>query len=190
MAVLLGMWCFQAAWLAVLIYHLLVLLVTGKPARPSLDWQSISPIGWGAVAVAAAAGPAILILWPWMASTGMELNDRLEFFQMDGWVLWFFIPYFSLVHPVLEERLWRSLDPDPWQLFSLKDLAFAGYHGLVVCWFVQPIWVVLSVGSLTVASMFWRWVTWKSGSRTTALVSHAAADAAIIIAIALRSQQF
>jgi hypothetical protein len=185
-----GLWMLENAWAAMLIYHVLAVVLVRKEWRQTIQrGKRLGVMGKLAVATALCGGPALFILWPYIAVAPDQLPNQMAHFGLSGWSLWLFVAWFCIIHPVIEESLWRRMDPDPWQFVSLQDLFFAGYHGLVVCWFVTPIWVVLSLVTLWSASIFWRWITWKTQSRFTAFVSHAVADASIIIGIAIMTSR-
>ena len=188
-ATVVGLWMMQNAWAAMLIYHVLVLIVARHEIRPTLKRKKLNRLEWAAVAAALCGGPGLYFLWPMIGGEQAALAERMAFFGLTGGSLLFFVLWFSIIHPVLEESLWRSLDPKPWQLFCGQDLCFAGYHGLVVFWFVQPIWIAVSLVVLVSSSMFWRWLTWKTGSRWPAFAMHAAADASILVGIAVLSSR-
>ena len=185
LSVVVGMWCMQSAWLAMLLYHLLIGIFLQRNGWPPVNRFASDAVQWGAVILPLLSGLLLFLLWPWMEPSNGDLQGRLALFGLEGGGLWLFVLWFSVVHPILEESLWRTLDPDPWQLFCVQDLCFAGYHGLVVCWFVSGIWVILCLVVLLSSSMFWRWLTWRSGSRSAALLSHGIADLSIILAVAL-----
>lgn len=185
-AVALGLFAARSAWAAIFLYHagIVVVLFTG-------DWKQVIRRvgrGWcavGAVAGAvtgACAGVAIYVLWPYIDATNGGLRLLLAQFGLAGqsWVV--FAVYYATVHPFLEELHWRGHDPSAGAGPSWLDAAFAGYHVLVLQFFIGPFWVAVSFVVLFLVSWLWRIVTRRFGGLAVPLVSHAAADASIIIA--------
>ena len=64
--------------------------------------------------------------------------------------------------------------------FSWTDLAFAGYHILVLAWFIKVPWLVIAFIVLTVAAYIWRYIASKLEGLAVPLLSHIVADVSII----------
>lgn len=186
LAVVVGLYLLESAWAAILLYHagLVTVVTLGKPGgvTHALRW------GWHARAavagsiVCAAGGVLIYLLWPHIALEGGTLSETLSRVGLAGTSWWLFGVYFVAVHPVLEEIGWRGYLAPARQGPHPIDVAFAGYHVLVLVLFVKPFWVVIAFAVLVIASWGWRWVVrWKSGLGVV-LASHAAANLSIFLA--------
>lgn len=186
LAVIIGLYLLENAWAAILLYHagLVIVLTLGKPGGVTHAFRSgwHAPAAMAASIVCAAGGGLIYVLWPHIALEDVMLSETLSRVGLAGTSWWLFGVYFVVVHPVLEEIGWRCYLAPARQRPHPIDMAFAGYHVLVLVLFVTPFWVVIAFAVLVFASWGWRWVVrWKSGLGV-ALVSHAAANLCIFLA--------
>jgi hypothetical protein len=187
LAVLLGMKLLHNAWITILIYHAGILLFLFL-RRPSNLWKTVwggmrTPLLIPSVITCALAAPVVYFLWPWFAASEGILSEWLAFYGLTGlsWIL--LIPYFSLVHPVLEEIYWRGIAPEQVSGFCWQDFMFAGYHILVLHELVFWPWLILIFGVLAGSSFFWRWAADKFGGYGLPVLTHAAADAGVVIGV-------
>ena len=63
------------------------------------------------------------------------------------------------------------------------DLAFAGYHILVLAWFIKLPWLIIAFVVLTIAAYIWRYMAFKLKGLAIPLLSHIIADISIIAVI-------
>lgn len=185
-AVLLGMKGLGSAWSAILFYHAGILIVM-RSAKRCDDWKKLfsgkSSLLIPATIVCAMAAPVIYFLWPWLGSPEMGIPEWLTKYGLTGiaWIL--LIPYFSLIHPILEEIHWRGLAPETMKPLCWQDLLFAGYHVLVLYELVYWPWLFLVFGILTGSSVFWRWAADRFDGYLLPVLSHAAADAGVLVGV-------
>jgi hypothetical protein len=93
------------------------------------------------------------------------------------------IPYFGLVHPLLEQLHWGPLrERTPW-----AHVFFAGYHVLVLGSLLRLPWLVLCALLLAGASMAWKHMAKRTGSLGAPVASHVGADLGVILAAWLRA---
>jgi hypothetical protein len=167
-------WCVLGhAWLAILAYHVQILLWS----RSSLKcWKkgNSSRYLWTAMP-AALTGPLLYFLLPHVVQT--DLLDWLSRYHLSGLSLILMIPYFGLIHPILEQAHWAPLR----RRSPVAHVAFAGYHALVLHSLLQVPWLVACVLVLAAASFAWRWMTERSGSLVAATMSHILADLGMIV---------
>jgi hypothetical protein len=186
-AVLIGMVLLKSAWLAIGLYHLGIiafLLYRSPPNVVGRLWSGYNRRLLIPSAMACTlAAPIIFFLWPWFSRPDVPLNRWLSQVGLEGlsWIL--FIPYFALVHPVLEELFWRTLTDGTYKLVEWKDLLFAGYHLLVLGSLIKGPWLLVVFGSLVIASSFWRKTAHRFSGYGIAVVTHAIADAAVLIGV-------
>jgi membrane protease YdiL (CAAX protease family) len=93
------------------------------------------------------------------------------------------VPYFGLIHPVLEQIHWAPLR----QSTPASHVFFAGYHVVVLYSLLTIPWLVLCFVVLATASLLWRGMTKRCGVLAAPLLSHILADLGIIIAAWLKT---
>ncbi len=181
-AVLVGLYWWENAWSALLLYHAgmaFYLALTGKLRFLRLSFANVrAAVIFSALGLA--AWPALYLLWPAARLPGLEMAKELSRFGLSGLSLAAFAVYYSTVHPLLEEMFWR-FDTDGSPLFFSEDLLFAGYHMLVLVFFLKPAFIAAVFAVLAVSGMAWRRMVLRGG-RLEAVLSHAAGDAATMAA--------
>ncbi|MDF7806555.1 hypothetical protein P4E94_03830 [Pontiellaceae bacterium B12219] len=187
LAVLPGMQLLHSAWITILLYHAGILLFLVL-RRPSNGWKTVwggwrTPLLIPAVIVCAMAAPVIYFMWPLFQASEGILPEWLAFYGLSGLAWLLLIPYFSLVHPVLEEIHWRGIAPEQVKGFCWQDFMFAGYHILVLHELVFWPWLIMIFGILAGSSFFWRWTTERFGGCGLPVLTHAAADAGVVIGV-------
>lgn len=180
LAVGIGLVWLSNAWPAIGLYHLQVVawrLVAGRlPAlQPRGPVRARRTIAAAPAVAALVAGPAAYLLLPLLAP--VALADWLVAIGL-GSSFGAMAVYFALIHPALEESHWAPLR----ERRSWAHLAFGGYHALVLAPLLGwPLACAVAVG-LAGVSWSWTWLSLHLGSRVPALLSHAAADVAVIVA--------
>lgn len=177
----------RSAWATILVYHALMLLLPGRRLRDVTR-------GWSArLALASAvpcllAGPLTWLLLPSMVRT--PVGEWLASYGLSGWTLFLIVPYYGLVHPVLEQAHWGPLRARPGLALPASAM-FAGYHGLVLSTVMEPVWIVVCIAVLFASSLAWTAIHRRTGGLMVPALSHAAADAGMIVAaLLLTSDRF
>lgn len=186
-AVLIGLYVFKNAWVAIGLYHfgITVFLIAGDRnsllKRVCTGWNSIiAVIG---IVMSVMISPIIFFFWEHMQLESIPLNSALANFGLHGTSWFFFMIYFSTVQPFLEELYWRGYLERGHKYFSWTDLAFAGYHILVLAWFIKVPWLAIAFIVLAVAAYIWRYIASKLEGLAVPLLSHIVADVSIIAVI-------
>lgn len=183
-AVLIGLYILRNAWIAIGLYHFGIALFLIAGDRNSLLKKirtGFNPkIATAGVVIPAMIFPVIFIFWEHMQLENVRLNTALANFGLHGSSWFFFMIYFSTVHPFLEEMYWRGYLECNHKYFSWTDFAFAGYHILVLAWFIKLPWLAIAFIALTVAAYGWRYVARKLEGLVVPLISHIVADVSII----------
>jgi membrane protease YdiL (CAAX protease family) len=192
-AVLLGLYVLRNAWAAILLYHAGMLALLRLGGRTGLRGQGglLRAVrqGWSAPAavvtgIVCAAGSFLLApLWGTISREHVDLAEALTSFRLSGLSWWVFAAYYVTVHPLLEEIFWRGYRPGAHRSPVVPDVAFAGYHVLVLCLFIKLPWVLASFGVLWFASWGWRRLTARYSGLGVAIASHAAADLSVIAVV-------
>lgn len=190
-AIYVGLYIFKSAWTAILAYHIGIVLVL-LFQRPTNLWTKIKS-GWdfkeGMILTLACslAGGVLLLFLPAMQPDNSSLSSSLSALGLteDTWIL--FVVYFSIIHPILEEIIWRGYicDNSKSKYPSLLDFTFAGYHILVLVWFVTIPWIAISFAVLAMASWIWQTTSTRNNGLLIPIVSHIAADLSVILAVTL-----
>lgn len=173
-------WCgLSDAWLTILAYHAQILFWQ-RGARPTRSRQQIGRLVVWALPVTL-AGPLLFWLLPHITHT--DLPTWLADYRLTGRSLILMIPYFGLVHPLLEQLHWRELR----ERGAVAHLCFAGYHLLVLYTLLTPPWLAVCFTVLVAASIAWRFLATRPGGPTAVVVSYALADFGVVVAAWLRS---
>jgi membrane protease YdiL (CAAX protease family) len=122
----------------------------------------------------------VFILWEYMQLENVRLDTALVGFGLHGTSWFFFMIYFSTIQPFLEELYWRGYMECNHKFFSWMDLAFAGYHILVLCLFIKWLWLIIAFIVLTAAAFGFRRIAYKLEGLAVPLLSHMVADISII----------
>ncbi len=186
-AVLLGLYVLRNAWAAILLYHagMLVLLRLGGQGGLLRAVRQ----GWSAptavvVGIVCAIGSFLLApLWGTISREHVDLAEALTSLRLSGLSWWVFAAYYVTVHPVLEEIFWRNYLPRVHRSPVVSDVAFAGYHVLVLCLFIKLPWVLVSFGVLWFASWSWRRLTARYSGLGVAIAGHAAGDLSVVAVV-------
>jgi hypothetical protein len=96
---------------------------------------------------------------------------------MSGLSLALMIPYFGLVHPILEQIHWKPLR----EKTITSHFAFAGYHVLVLYSLLAIPWVASCFIVLTITSFMWYKVALQYKTLSIPIFSHILADLGIVI---------
>lgn len=168
-------WCLcHSAWLTILAYHAQILAwwwpARPRPGRPRRTAALLFALP------AALAGPVLYLLLPHIART--DVAGWLARHDLTGGALRLMIPYFGLVHPVLEQLHWAPLR----ERTPAAHAAFAGYHLLVLGSLLAAPWLMVCFAVLLGASVGWGRLWRTSGSAWPAIASHAAADLGVALA--------
>ena len=188
-AVLVGLYVFKNAMLAIGLYHVLMVIVLifarAVPVVRRLPCGWSSRMGPWLIAAGCCAGVVMYVLRGTILKACPTTAQFLAYLGLwDGnWLR--FAVYFSIVNPLLETLFWTGHLSSK-KLASLwDDVVFAVYHVLVLAFFFNTLWLFAAFVVLVVASRVWKAVYRAHGGLLVPLLSHAAADASIVIAVSL-----
>jgi hypothetical protein len=185
-AVWAGLFFFQNAWAAMLGFHAAILLVLAA-ARPSLPpaalLRSKNPrrVLFSAL-FCSASGMGLFLLWDFFG-VSPNLPSQLAALGLNASTWLWFIAYFSLVNPWVEEYFWRGMMGNDTITPHAGDVLYAGYHAMVFWGMTRPLTVVLAVALLASAGWFWRQISRVDGGLLSAVLGHMAADFSIMIVV-------
>lgn len=180
-----GIYILHSAWCAILFYHVGILLIISgqRDTWRSVfsSWNSLSGIGMSLLL--AGNGLLFILLWPLVSLQSDVLAESLSDLGLSGISLWIFAAWYVTVHPVLEEVFWRKYLLSSSRRPVLTDCAFAGYHVLVLLFFLRLPWVLVSFLALIVTAWLWRMLALRYRGLAIPIVSHMAASLSTIAAI-------
>lgn len=168
-------WCMLSnAWLAILAYHAQVLF-WARGRIPKTLWQGKRRLILLALPTVL-AGPVLYFLLPYI--TQVDLAMWLEDHHLSRVSFLLMIPYFGILHPILEQIHWAPLREET----PVSHVLFAGYHMLVLHSLLTIPWLLLCFVVLTSASIIWKQMVQRSNSLLTPIASHVLADLGVILA--------
>jgi hypothetical protein len=176
-------WCWRhAAWPCILGYHAQIVLWAWHD-RPRLAAGWDARRCWAAAAPAVLAGPLMYLLLPHM--TRLPLATWLATHGLSGTAWLLLVPYFGIVHPLLEELHWAPLRRAT-QPAAVAHLLFASYHALVLFSLLRIPWVIACCVVLALASVMWgRLASVARGALLPPALSHLLADSSLVAAALL-----
>ncbi|MBN1670588.1 MAG: CPBP family intramembrane metalloprotease [Kiritimatiellae bacterium] len=185
-AVLIGLYGLRSAWCSILLYHLgIVACLLAARERHMLREALAGFAALPLVALGAGcllAGPLVYVLWPVMELRHGGLAGWLAEYGLAGRSWPVFMVYFAFVHAWLEELFWRGFLRRPGAGVSALDMAFAGYHILVLRLVIRMPWPLVAFAVLAGAAWTWRRITGKYGGLAVPLITHVVADISVMLA--------
>jgi hypothetical protein len=189
MAIFLGMMILRSAWGALIGFHLTLLPLLAT-RRQTISPRFLAPVSKRILLPVAAAGLSaglgLWLLWPYVGLP-TDFPARVSALGLAGLTWPFFIAYFTLVNPWLEEAYWRDILTSSSPYPALVDFLFAGFHLIILCLFVGPPWMFFAFTILTLGSWFWRQVSRYTGSLLPAVLSHLLADLSILVVLLIKA---
>lgn len=186
-AVLVGMYLFQNAFLSLILYHIgmgtAIILFHKKIDFTTLFQVKNRVLASVLITMCGISGFAIYALWTTIQKTGSDTATILASFQLIGTTKIIFLIYFAVIHPLLEEIYWRFLLDAKARFISVQEILFALYHLLVVQFFVQPIYLIYTFVGLVGIARLWRYLKQDLTEHGTIIISHAVADFSIMFFI-------
>ena len=186
LAVGLGIFVFHNAWIALLAFHLVIIasLFLAKPNLPISVLTKSNNLHWVILSVllCGSSGLTLYFLWEYF-SVATDLSIQVESFGLNISTWPAFMAYFTFVNPFIEEYFWRGYLGNSTKDFSVSDLLYAGYHGLILIDKVQIGPIIYSLIALTTASWLWRQIAREDHGLLAPVLGHMAADLTILLAI-------
>jgi membrane protease YdiL (CAAX protease family) len=186
LAVGLGLFWFQNAWIALLGFHLAIVisLWIARSAIPIKILFRSNYIRWIILSIilSGSSGFSLYFLWKYFGVTG-NLPARLEGLGLTKSTWPGFIAYFALINPFVEEYFWRGFLGSSTKSFYISDFLYAGFHALVLIGKVQTGSIIYSLVALILAGWFWRQIAREDQGLLAPLLGHMAADFTILMAV-------
>ncbi len=184
-AVIVGMYWLGNAWISLLIYHLQIViysLLHGSGERKALLKGINIKVMAGFLLPLVLFGLLLYMLLGQIPGGKQNIGAYLQQYNLTG--LWFalFIPYFCIVHPVLEELHWMRFRLSTKYHFIMYIL-FSGYHALVLYGILGGWLIMLALFVMILVALIWDLLHKKLGGGIVPLASHIGGDIAIIAAV-------
>jgi hypothetical protein len=180
--VFLGIIILHSAWGALISFHiglLPALIPNRRLIYRSMSLPVLRPVLWPVAISGLIAGPGLWLLW---ICFGVPVEFQLKVASLGlvsaNWP--FFIAYFTLVNPWLEEAYWRCVLTSSKRYPVWIDFLFAGYHLIILSMFVGLTWMAFAFAVLSAAGWFWRRVSHYTQSLLPAVFAHTLADLSIL----------
>ncbi len=167
---------YSHAWLAILAYHLQIIL-WHRFGRWVRTREQENRIARYVSFVCVLAGPVVYFFLPRIALVAPA--QWLAHYRLDGAAFILMIPYFGIVHPILEQYHWHRLRSET----GWAHICFAGYHVMVLYGFLPLGWLMLCLGGLMAISWIWKQAGNTAGSRASCMLTHILADLGVILAV-------
>ena len=189
LAVIIGLFWFRDAWGALLGFHLSIIisLFYAKPNLPVAFLFQSTNAKWVMLSIllCGSSGVSLYFLWPLFGIPDTISEQTLSLgLNPHSWI--FFIAYFALVNPFIEEYFWRGYLGDATHNLYIYDAVYAGYHALVLIGKAHWIIIMFSVAVLMVGGWFFRQIARKDHGLLAPALGHMAADFTILAAVYLR----
>ena len=191
LAVGIGIFYFQDAWLAILGFHIAILssLLIARPNIPvsilgknhNKRWIILS------VLLCGSSGVTLYFLWKYFGVRA-DLSVQVEALGLNSrsWPL--FIAYFALVNPWIEEYFWRGYLGSSTKGLYRSDFLYAGYHALILIGKLPVGPILYGLAVLVLAGWFWRQIIREGQGLVAPVLGHMAADFTITLTIYLHAQ--
>lgn len=131
--------------------------------------------------VSSLAGVSLFVIWPFLQKNGVDAAQQLIDFNLESWRFVIFGVYLIFFNPIFEEIFWREILHTNTKADYVVDLLFAGYHIMVLPFFLNILGCSLAFIALIFASVMWRWMNQKYKGLSMPILTHFFADTGIII---------
>lgn len=190
-AVSIGLYLFHNAWITFIAYHGCMLTFIIAYGKEQHFKKLFAGFNW-LIAIPLAILSALIILLAFAIRENMlidseKITQTLAGFGLGNISFYLFALLFVTVHPLTEELFWRSFHWDPCKTHWPIDVIFAGYHVLVMAFFVKWSGSLMIFAIIAATAILWRFCAEKLNGLATVFFSHIIADIAILTSAILLS---
>jgi hypothetical protein len=192
LAVAIGLFWIRHGFLALVGFHVAIVLAVwlGRSQVPLNILLKSKDIRWvlASTLLCGSSGVSLYYLWPYLDFVS-DLSAQIERYRLTSATWPFFIAYFTLVNPLVEEYYWRGFLGSTTRNLYPSDFLYAGFHALILWGKVEPAWMFYCLAVLVLAGWFWRQLARVDGGLLAPVLGHMAADFTILMAIYRISSQ-
>ncbi len=186
LAVGIGLFCFRNAWVALLEFHLAILvsLLLARSQVPITILFKSTNVRWVVLSIvlSGSTGIFLYLFWPTFGiASDLAVHVSLLGLNSSNWIP--FIAYFVLVNPFMEEYFWRGYLGNSTKKPYLSDFIYAGFHALILLGSMSLASIVYSLIVLVLAGWFWRQLARQDAGLLAPVLGHMTADFAILVVI-------
>ena len=185
-AVAIGVFWIQDAFLALVAFHLAIILslLLARPSVPVGILYTSKNIRWVLlnILLCGSSGLSLYYLWSYFGIID-DLPGRIETLGLTQTTWPLFIAYFALVNPLVEEYFWRGYLGSPTRHLYPSDFLYSGFHGLVLLGKMPTGAILYSLIVLVLAGWFWRQLARIDGGLLAPVLGHMAADFTILLTV-------
>ncbi|MBI3160975.1 MAG: CPBP family intramembrane metalloprotease [Chloroflexi bacterium] len=186
LAVWMGLFLLNSAWGALIGFHIAILLVIAfirpKPFITILFKSKSSTWIFASVLFCSPSGLGLYFLWNSFGIAN-DLPAQLHSMELNSSSWPYFIAYFALVNPLIEEYFWRGVLGNTTKKLRIGDVIYAGYHALVLYGRVHPLSILFAMAVLTFAGWLWRQMAREDDGLLAPSLGHMAADFTILLTV-------
>jgi len=186
LAVGIGLFVFHSAWGALLGFHVAIVgsLLIAKSNIPISILFKNKNIKWILLNIflCGSSGVTLYFLWNYFGFAS-NLRQQIESLGLNTSNWLFFIAYFSLVNPFIEEYFWRGYLGSKTKNLHSSDLLYAGFHGLILIDKVNLYSIAFALVMLMLAGWFWRQIFREDDGLLAPALGHMAADFTILFTV-------
>lgn len=165
----------EDAWFTLLAYHVQIRFWQKSTVKMHIS----SPISKDFLLIlpSALSGVFLYYLIPYI--TKVDISNWLICYKLETLPMVLLIPYFGIIHPILEQMHWQPL----WRKSKAYHLLFAGYHLIILHSLLSISWLLVVFIVLTSTSYLWAYLALKYKSLTIPILFHIFSDLSIILAV-------
>jgi len=186
LAVGIGLYTFHSAWGALMGFHvaIIVSLLIAKPDIPISTLFKSNNIKWVflSILLCGSSGATLYFFWDLLVFAN-DFSEQITSLGLNSSSWLFFIAYFTLVNPFLEEYFWRGYSGNKTKSLHRSDFLYAGFHALILYGKVQVFSIVYALILLVLAGWFWRQTFREDEGLLASVLGHMAADLTILITV-------
>jgi membrane protease YdiL (CAAX protease family) len=189
LGVFIGLYVFRNAYLAIVIYHIglvlaILLFRKGSPLQEGFKIKSKKTFFISSF-IFSFSGFGLYFFWESLKIPELDLETVLLEYGLNQSTFWIFVIYISTVNPLLEELFWRFIYKSNSKIVSASDLLFAFFHFFILIKFTQIEYAILATVGLVLTARIWRYYHSVLKENLTIFITHALADLSIMIAVLL-----